>query len=89
MSVYDGRFGRNDRYRTPGKKDVPNSAPCDNTEEKKRENFQRTGNQSGLLNGILPKGIDRDTLLIAALLFLLIKDGGDLRLILALGYILL
>lgn len=32
---------------------------------------------------------DGDTLLIAALLFLLIKDGGDMKLILALGYILL
>ncbi len=37
----------------------------------------------------LPSGIDRDTLLIIALLFLLIKDGGDMKLILALGYILL
>ncbi len=37
----------------------------------------------------LPFKIDHDTLLIAALLFLLIKDGGDMKLILALGYILL
>lgn len=37
----------------------------------------------------LPFGLDKDTLLIAALLFLLIKDGGDMKLIIALGYILL
>ncbi|MDE5765120.1 MAG: hypothetical protein K2I00_09170 [Ruminococcus sp.] len=33
--------------------------------------------------------IDRDTLLLGALIYLLLKDGGDMRLILALGYILL
>ncbi|MDE6776172.1 MAG: hypothetical protein K2J37_07775 [Ruminococcus sp.] len=33
--------------------------------------------------------IDRDTLLLGALIYLLVKDGGDMRLILALGYILL
>ena len=42
-----------------------------------------------LLGGLLPDGIDSDTLLIAALLFLLLKEGGDIRLVIALGYILL
>ena len=42
-----------------------------------------------LLGGILPNGIDSDTLLIAALLFLLLKEGGDIKLVIALGYILL
>lgn len=37
----------------------------------------------------IPPELDRDTLLVAALLFLLIRDGGDMKLILALGYILL
>lgn len=37
----------------------------------------------------LPSVPDRDTLLIAVLLILLIKDGGDMKLILALGYILM
>lgn len=32
-------------------------------------------------------GIDRDTLLTAAVMLLMIKNGGDMRLILALGYI--
>ncbi len=36
----------------------------------------------------LAGGLDADKLLIAALLLLLIKDGGDKRLILALAYIL-
>lgn len=31
--------------------------------------------------------IDRDTLLTAAVLLLMVKNGGDMRLILALGYI--
>ena len=44
----------------------------------------------GLLpGGLLPDGIDSYTLLIAALLFLLLKEGGDIRLVIALGYILL
>ncbi len=42
-----------------------------------------------LLGSILPDGIDSDTLLIAALLFMLLKEGGDIRLVIALGYILL
>ena len=37
-----------------------------------------------LLGSILPDGIDSDTLLI-----LLLKEGGDIRLVIALGYILL
>jgi len=36
----------------------------------------------------LAGGLDSDKLLIAALLLLLMKEGGDKRLILALGYIL-
>lgn len=31
--------------------------------------------------------LDRDTLLTAAVLLLMVKNGGDMRLILALGYI--
>ncbi|MDO4863903.1 MAG: hypothetical protein Q4A05_07020 [Ruminococcus sp.] len=42
-----------------------------------------------LLGSILPDSIDSDTLLIAALLFLLLKEGGDIKLVIALGYILL
>lgn len=41
-----------------------------------------------ILRGLLPESVDRDTLLVAALLWLMLKEGGDLKLILALGYIL-
>ncbi|MBR6579902.1 MAG: hypothetical protein IKK66_01220 [Ruminococcus sp.] len=41
--------------------------------------------QSGGKN--LLAGLDRDTLLTAAVMLLMIKNGGDMRLILALGYI--
>ncbi|MBR3900819.1 MAG: hypothetical protein IKJ60_04625 [Ruminococcus sp.] len=33
------------------------------------------------------ESLDRDTLLTAAVLLLMVKNGGDMRLILALGYI--
>jgi hypothetical protein len=44
-----------------------------------------------LLSDLLGKGslLDRDRLLIGALLLLLLREGGDIRLIIALGYILL
>ncbi len=35
------------------------------------------------------EALDRDTLLTAAVLLLMIKNGGDMRLILALGYIII
>ena len=35
------------------------------------------------------ESIDRDTLLTAAVLLLMVKNGGDMRLILALGYIIM
>lgn len=48
----------------------------------------RFKNKSGILEELLGS-IDKDTLLIAAMLVLLMKDGGDKRLIIALGYILM
>lgn len=45
-------------------------------------------NKSGILEEVLGS-IDKDTLLIAAMLILLMKEGGDKRLIIALGYILM
>ncbi len=44
---------------------------------------------SGIIADIFGSPADSDKLLIAALLLLLIREGGDIRLILALGYILL
>ena len=46
-------------------------------------------NSSALLGNLMPGSIDSDTLLIAALLLILMKEGGDIKLVLALGYILL
>lgn len=47
-----------------------------------------TKNGSGILAELLGS-VDKDTLLIAAMLILLMKEGGDKRLIIALGYILM
>lgn len=44
---------------------------------------------SGILGDIFGGGLDSDKLLIAALLILMIKEGADIKLILALGYILI
>lgn len=38
---------------------------------------------------MLDGGIDSDKLLVAVLLYLLIKEGADIKLIIALGYILM
>lgn len=43
----------------------------------------------GIINRLLGGGADSDKLLILALMFLLAKEGADMKLILALGYILL
>ena len=45
--------------------------------------------EGGLFEGALTGELDREKLLLAALLYLLIREGADMKLILALGYILL
>jgi hypothetical protein len=42
-----------------------------------------------IIDDFLDGGIDSDKLLIAVLLYLLIKEGADIKLIIALGYILM
>ena len=42
-----------------------------------------------LVDEFLDDGIDSDKLLIAAILYMLIKEGADIKLIIALGYILI
>ena len=42
-----------------------------------------------LIDEFLDGGIDSDKLLIAAILYMLIKEGADIKLIIALGYILM
>ncbi|SEH60912.1 hypothetical protein SAMN02910265_01703 [Ruminococcus flavefaciens] len=43
----------------------------------------------GLVDEFFEGGVDSDKLLIAALLYMLIKEGADIKLIIALGYILM
>lgn len=42
-----------------------------------------------ILDDLLDGGIDSDKLLVAVLMYLLIKEGADIKLIIALGYILM
>lgn len=102
MSVYGG-YMRRDAYRRSrqmygGAPAEPSSAASESVPpdmppapEPRTERISRSGvrGPGGLLGGLLPDGIDSDTLLIAALLLLLLKEGGDIKLLLALGYILL
>ena len=85
MSVYGRIYGAGNSDIPPQEKTLPEMKP----EEPKNKPSQRRKNAPSLLSGLLPDGIDRDTLLIAAILLLLLKEGGDIRLVLALGYILL
>lgn len=48
----------------------------------KKENYQNIAKNP-------LESLDRDTLLTAAVLLLMVKNGGDMRLILALGYIIM
>lgn len=48
----------------------------------KKENYQKIAKNP-------LESLDRDTLLTAAVLLLMVKNGGDMRLILALGYIIM
>ncbi len=84
MSVYGGNFRNANNIRKAGGADIP-----PRIEEKKTGGKNIPVQNRGMLAGIFPNGIDRDTLLIAALLLVLIKEGGDLKLILALAYIIL
>jgi hypothetical protein len=43
----------------------------------------------GIINNLVNNGLDKDKLLILALMIILIREGADKKLILALGYILL
>ena len=68
---------------TRGQTDLPEPPPVS---VKPQEN---SGKHGDLLRQILSGGTDKDKLLIGALMFALLREGGDMRLILALGYILL
>ena len=70
--------------------------PCTKNEENEREKScenEKKDTKKGLFDGIIDDffddSIDSDKLLIAAILYILIKEGADIKLMLALGYILL
>lgn len=54
-----------------------------------RENSSEKKDITSLIKSIIGEKLDSDKLLIAALMIILIKEGADMKLILALGYILL
>lgn len=56
--------------------------PADNDADNKKDHEDKS------IGGLLGS-IDRDTLLTGAVLLLMLRNGGDMRLILALGYIML
>lgn len=99
MSVYEGSMRRDAVMRSRqmyGREaaDVPTPVPTlpetEISEPARSVSAPKPSKRpAGILGGIFPDGIDTDTLLIAALLLLLLKEGGDIKLILALGYILL
>jgi len=63
----------------------PNNTNPDKVSSDKNEEINK-GNC--LLNELFGGALDSDKLLIAALMLLLLREGGDKKLILALGYIL-
>jgi hypothetical protein len=56
---------------------------CDVPDKKNNQAKNNVGSKNPLA------GIDKDMLLTAAVLLLMMKNGGDMRLILALGYIII
>jgi hypothetical protein len=104
MSVYDFNCRRSDSARlyTNGRLrkaavDLPpdNQEKCCEKEDIPKKEDTRPQNQKKseifdkLFGEFFDSGIDSDKLLIAALLYMLIKEGADIKLILALGYILM
>lgn len=101
MAVYRGnssndmRNGRMKLYQETHRTSAADLPPCIK-EDKKSENScetERKDKKGGLFDGIIDDffdgGVDSDKLLIAAILYMLIKEGADMKLIIALGYILM
>lgn len=63
------------------------SAPDDEISHKSKQPSKNP--LGGLIDEVFGGTLDSDKLLIAAILLMLLKEGGDKRLILALGYILM
>ena len=70
----------------------PDIRECDNpppVKEKTEKTREKSALFSNLIDEFLDGGIDSDKLLIAAILYALVKEGADIKLIIALGYILM
>ena len=102
MAVYDLNKPRrgNEKlyrgvYRTPAA-DLPPQRKCEEVYEKECINEKqdvKSEKEKKVLEGLVDEffegGVDSDKLLIAVLLYMLIKEGADIKLIIALGYILM
>ena len=58
-------------------------------DKKRAETHQSEDKLKKMLDDIIDGSLDADKLLIAALLILMLHEGADIKLILALGYILI
>ena len=102
MAVYNLNEPRRDNaklyrgiYKNPAA-DLPPRNICEEKISKESENTIgdiKPKSDKKLLDGLVDEffenGVDSDKLLIAALLYMLIKEGADIKLIIALGYILM
>lgn len=102
MAVYRDKFSKHSEmgyskfYQGIGRNTAadlpPDTLKTENTasnSETKADNSTQKHIFDGLIDEFLDGGIDSDKLLIAAILYLLIKEGADIKLIIALGYILI
>jgi len=92
MSVYNSRrYGekRHDMPESPQNVKTYADHPAEQPSAGIKQENTPKGKSPADLFGEIAGSLDADKLLIAALLLLLMKEGGDKRLILALGYILL
>ena len=70
----------------------PHTSVCEKAIDKSHESGEQKSGKDlfgGIIEEFLDGGIDSDKLLIAAILYILIKEGADIKLIIALGYILM
>ena len=97
MSVYDFNCRRSDTaklYNGNIRKmavDLPpdNKEKCDRQENENIQKMKKSEIFDKILDEFFDSRIDSEKLLIAALLYMLIKEGADIKLIIALGYILM
>lgn len=73
--------------------DLPPDLCRDSDKAHESEQSERKSEKRSLFDGLIDEfldgGIDSDKLLVAAILYMLIKEGADIKLIIALGYILM